>query len=71
MSEIVDARGLSCPQPVLLVMSKIQQKASGEIEVIVDNEVSRENISRAARAKGWEVREERREGEDRHLILVR
>ncbi len=71
MSEIVDARGLSCPQPVLLVMSKIQQKASGEIEIIVDNEVSRENVSRAARAKGWEVREERREGEDRHLILVR
>ncbi len=71
MSEIVDARGLSCPQPVLLVMSKIQKKASGEIEVIVDNEVSRENVSRAARAKGWEVREERREGEDRHLILVR
>jgi len=71
MSEIVDARGLSCPQPVLLVMSKIQQKASGEIEVIVDNEVSRENVSRAARAKGWEVREERREGEDRHLILAR
>lgn len=71
MSEIVDARGLSCPQPVLLVMSKIQQKASGEIEVIVDNEVSRENVSRAARAKGLEVREERREGEDRHLILVR
>ncbi len=71
MSEIVDARGLSCPQPVLLVMSKIQQKASGEIEVIVDNEVSRENVSRAARAKGWDVREERREGEDRHLILVR
>ncbi len=71
MSEIVDARGLSCPQPVLLVMTRIQQKASGEIEVIVDNEVSRENVSRAARAKGWEVREERREGEDRHLILVR
>ena len=57
MSEIVDARGLSCPQPVLLVMSKIQQKASGEIEVIVDNEVSRENVSRAARSQGWEVRD--------------
>lgn len=71
MSEIVDARGLSCPQPVLLVVSKINGKTSGEIEVIVDNEVSRENVSRAARAKGWEVREERREGDDRHLILTR
>jgi tRNA 2-thiouridine synthesizing protein A len=71
MIEIVDVRGLSCPQPVLLVMSKLQEKASGEIEVIVDNEVSRENVSRAARSKGWEVREERQEGDDWHLILAR
>jgi tRNA 2-thiouridine synthesizing protein A len=70
MSEIVDARGLSCPQPVLLVMSKIQEKASGEIEVIVDNEGSRENVGRAALARGWEVREERQEGDDWHLILA-
>jgi tRNA 2-thiouridine synthesizing protein A len=70
MSEIVDARGLSCPQPVLLVLSKIKEKASGEIEVIVDNEVSRENVSRAARSKGWEVGEERQQGDEWHLILT-
>lgn len=58
MSEVVDARGLSCPQPVLLVLSKMKEQAAGEIEAIVDNEVSRENVSRAARSQGWEVREE-------------
>ncbi len=70
MSDIVDARGLSCPQPVLLAMSKMKEKQNGEIEVVVDNEVSRENVGRAARSQGWEVREERREGDDFHLILT-
>lgn len=71
MSDIVDARGLSCPQPVLLAMAKMKEKTSGEIEVIVDNEVSRENVSRAARSQGWEVRGEQRDGDDCHLILAR
>jgi TusA-related sulfurtransferase len=70
MSDIVDTRGLSCPQPVLLVMSRIKDLESGEVQVIVDNEVSRENVSRAARSQGWEIREELREGEVR-LILKR
>jgi tRNA 2-thiouridine synthesizing protein A len=71
MSDIVDARGLSCPQPVLLAMAKMKSKASGEIEVIVDNQVSRENVSRAARSQGWEVRDEQPEGDDYHLMLTR
>ena len=71
MRDIVDARGLSCPQPVLLAMSRMKEKASGEIEVIVDNEVSRENVGRAARSQGWEVQEEQRTGDDFHLILKR
>jgi TusA-related sulfurtransferase len=71
MSDIVDARGLSCPQPVLLAMAKMKSKARGEIEVIVDNQVSRENVSRAARSQGWEVRDEQREGDDYHLMLTR
>jgi len=71
MSDIVDARGLSCPQPVLLTMSRMKEKGTGQIEVIVDNEVSRENVCRAARSQGWEIREEQREGEDCHLLLTR
>jgi TusA-related sulfurtransferase len=71
MRDIVDARGLSCPQPVLLTMARMKEKTSGEIEVIVDNEVSRENVSRVARSQGWEIREEQRKGDDFHLILKR
>lgn len=71
MSEVIDTRGLSCPQPVLLVMGRMKELASGEIEVIVDNEVSRENVGRAARSQGWAVQEEERPGDEVRLILKR
>ena len=71
MAEMVDARGLSCPQPVLMTLSKIKELSSGEIEVIVDNEVSRENVNRAATNAGWQLAEEREENEEFHLVFKR
>ena len=55
MSETVDARGLSCPQPVLDTLAKIAAMGSGELEVLVDTEASKENVARAAQGKGWRV----------------
>ncbi|MGE4552691.1 MAG: sulfurtransferase TusA family protein [Desulfovibrionaceae bacterium] len=55
MKQTVDARGLSCPQPVLLAVQAMRQAGQGEIEVLVDNEASRENVSRAAASQGWNV----------------
>ncbi len=55
MSETVDARGLSCPQPVLDTLNKISQMGSGELLVLVDTEASKENVSRAVASKGWKV----------------
>lgn len=57
MSTQVDARGLSCPQPVLMTIDAIKAEKKGEIEVVVDTETSRENVSRAAENKGWNVTE--------------
>ena len=57
MAEIVDASGLSCPQPVLMTLSKIKALNKGEIEVLVDTDTSKENVSRAAKSQGWEVAE--------------
>ncbi|MDQ7781561.1 MAG: sulfurtransferase TusA family protein [Desulfomonilaceae bacterium] len=71
MAEIVDTRGLSCPQPVLMTLTKIKEMSSGEIEVIVDNQVSRENVNRAATNAGWELTEEREESEDFRLVFKR
>lgn len=53
--KIVDARGLSCPQPVLLASEEMDKAGSGELTVLVDNDASRENVGRAAAAKGWQV----------------
>ncbi len=44
----VDARGLSCPEPVLLSRKAIESIENGTIEVMVDTVTSRENITRMA-----------------------
>ncbi|GAB5045767.1 sulfurtransferase TusA family protein [Thermodesulfovibrio sp. TK110] len=55
MAEIVDARGLSCPEPVLLTLEAIKKLGKGEIEVLVDTDTSKENVSRAATSMGWQI----------------
>lgn len=71
MSSIVDARGLSCPQPVLLTMNEIKKGAEDEIVVLVDTETSRENVSRAATTKGWVVNGIENEGDEFRLTIAR
>ena len=44
----VDARGLSCPLPVVLTNRAIEAGAES-LEVLVDNEVSKENVLRLAK----------------------
>ena len=69
MTEQVDARGLSCPQPVLLTMDKLRTLAQGELVVLVDTDTSWENVSRAAASLGWQVKEVQSEGEEFRIIL--
>jgi tRNA 2-thiouridine synthesizing protein A len=70
MSNIVDARGLSCPQPVLLTLNEINRINKGEIMILVDTDTSKENVSRAATTQGWQV-EVKKEDEDYRLILTK
>ena len=62
MADTVDARGLSCPQPVILARNAIQ---AGEfpIEVLVETVTSRENVRRAAEKLGCAVQVEDLEDE--------
>ena len=55
MSIIVDAGGLSCPQPVLMTLDKLKEIQKGEIIVKVDTDTSKENVSRAAQSQGWDI----------------
>jgi len=67
--EIVDARGLSCPQPVMLASKAIKKMNKGRIEVLVDSGTGRDNVSRLAKNSGWAVTvEEEPEGNFRIVL---
>ncbi len=54
MANTVDARGLSCPQPVILARKAIDA-GKFPIEVLVDSVTSRENVRRTAEKAGLQV----------------
>ena len=67
MAVNVDARGLSCPQPVIKAKKAIK---AGEfpIEVLVETVTSRENVRRLAEGQGLTV-EIASSGEDITLTI--
>jgi len=62
LAEKVDARGLECPQPVILTKKALEAGAL-ELQVLVDNKVACDNISRLGKKMGCIVKT-RTEGED-------
>ena len=59
MAKIVDARGLACPQPVILTRDALKEAA--EVITIVDNETARANVIRLAEQTGATVKVEQKE----------
>ena len=51
---ILDARGLSCPEPVIMIRNAMATH-DDTYEIIVDNHASKENITRYAEHEGYEV----------------
>lgn len=54
MSKMIDARGLSCPEPVIM-LRKAMDSAESTYEMVVDNIVSKENATRYAVHQGYTV----------------
>lgn len=50
----LDARGLSCPEPVIMIRKAMMSKENA-YTMIVDNLVSRENVTRYAEHQGYTV----------------
>ena len=71
VSSMVDARGFSCPQPVLMTLNEIGKVKEGEIVVLVDTDTSKENVSRAASSRGWEVRDISPEGDGYRVTIIK
>lgn len=55
--DIVDARGLDCPKPVILTKERVE-KGCRSFVVWVDNEVAASNVSRFLETKGFLVKKE-------------
>ena len=59
MAKTVDARGLPCPQPVILTRKAVQE--SDEVTTIVDNKMAQHNVTRMAQKAGYVVQTEQRD----------
>ena len=62
MGKIINACGLTCPGPVLLVKDEIEQTGAPEITVLVDNAGSMENVSRFLTSRGYSVIDSQEDG---------
>jgi tRNA 2-thiouridine synthesizing protein A len=52
---VVDARGLSCPQPIIATRRVLVGRSSGVVSVLVDTGTQRDNVARLAAREGWDV----------------
>ena len=62
MAKIIDACGLACPAPVLLVKDAVEQTRPVQVAVLVDNAGSAENVSRFLNSRGYVVNETQENG---------
>ena len=60
---MIDARGLSCPMPVVMVQNEVKKSSPDELKVQVDSMVCVENITRFANSKKYDVAVEKKDGE--------
>ena len=67
---MVDARGYSCPMPVVMVQKAVKNGNPTTLEVLVDNQCSVENVTRYANNQGYRV-ETSMDGEDFRLVLTK
>ena len=65
---MVDARGFSCPRPVMMVDDEIKKNSPSELVVLVDNRVAEKNVTNHAESLGYKVTHEK-EGRDFKLTL--
>jgi selenium metabolism protein YedF len=67
MTKEIDCRGLACPAPVLQTKEALEKDRPNVIKVVVDNEASKQNVSRFMESQNLEVTV-LQEGTDFHVI---
>lgn len=67
--ETIDARGLSCPQPILLTTQKAISMKKGMFRILIDTKAQEENVIRVAGNLGWKVTERRYSGNEYRVVV--
>ena len=67
---VLDARGLPCPQPLILARKALAEGGFDMLEITVDDPASRENLLKFAAYAKCQVEEERVEGAQTRLRLT-
>ncbi|HOQ09025.1 MAG TPA: sulfurtransferase-like selenium metabolism protein YedF [Syntrophomonadaceae bacterium] len=70
MSRIIDARGLNCPEPVILTKRAMDEGQVDRLVTIVDRDAALENVTKLAKSQGFEVEVENKEG-DYYITMIR
>jgi tRNA 2-thiouridine synthesizing protein A len=65
----VDARGFSCPVPVVKSRKAMEDNPTEKVSVLVETAVSKENVTRLARNSGYNVEVEE-VGDEYRLVLT-
>ena len=65
--ELLDARGLSCPDPVIMIRNAMNSHKEA-YTILVDNPAARENVTRYAEHQGYQVAVSEENGEYRLSI---
>jgi TusA-related sulfurtransferase len=52
-----------------MTMEEIKKTGKGQIEVLVDTDTSKENVSRAATSQGWQVQNVAEEGGGYRIVI--
>ena len=67
----IDARGLSCPQPVIMTLNKLKNATTNEITILVDTDTSKENVTRAAQSQNWKIKDLSSDTDSYKIIIVK
>ena len=65
----VNAKGLACPQPVVMTKNALGEIEKGEVVVTVDSAVARDNVKRMAESEGCSVAIED-QGDDKYSLHI-
>ncbi|MEA4924665.1 MAG: sulfurtransferase-like selenium metabolism protein YedF [Syntrophomonadaceae bacterium] len=69
MSRTVDARGLTCPQPVILTKREMDRNRGEIIVTLVDNSAALENVCKLATSQGYDFTVESH-GPESHIQMT-